>query len=399
MPSVASITIPDSSAVRPASPSSPPGEFHIPSLDGVRALAFLMVFVSHAGLKDLVPGGFGVTIFFVLSGFLITTLLRLEFEKNGNVDLGAFYLRRAFRILPLMYLTLAGAILLGLAGQLKGTINWAGILSQSLYWTNYYLIANGPNSLVAGAFVLWSLAVEEHFYLFFPPIFRIMNKKFTPNAQGWFLASACAACLVWRLVLIVVMHRPTVRAELGTDTRFDSLLFGCLMAIVANPVQNTPRWLTLDRIRRAAMLAVPVLLFTLLYRNEAFRYTWRYTLQNLALLPLFCYVIKDRGSLVFKILNFRWMTQLGVLSYALYLIHAIVLEWFSNHLTASTFVIGIATLAISLVIAKILQLWIERPSQRLRKRFVRIQQVTPSVAIPLCLVCSEIQKTTTEPLC
>ena len=81
MPNGATIAIPNVNKVRTVSSTIPVG-FYIPSLDGVRALAFLIVFVSHAGLKDLVPGGFGVTIFFVLSGYLITTLLSLEFRRK-----------------------------------------------------------------------------------------------------------------------------------------------------------------------------------------------------------------------------------------------------------------------------------------------------------------------------
>jgi peptidoglycan/LPS O-acetylase OafA/YrhL len=363
----------DSSSTGRSSGSAAP---HIPSLDGVRALAFMIVFVSHAGLKDLVPGGFGVTIFFVLSGYLITTLLRLEFERNGMIDLRAFYVRRAFRILPLLYLTLTVAIVLGLAGQLGGGIKLAGVLSQVLHWSNYHLITYGPGSVVGGTIVLWSLAVEEHFYLLFPILFRFMSKRLSTPTQGWLLVSACAGCLLWRLILILGLHQPGVRTELGTDTRFDGLLFGCLLAVVANPVLDASRWLDLKRLRWTAVLALPLILFTFIYRNEAFRETWRYTLQSVALLPLFAYVIKDRGSIVFRILNFRWMAQLGVLSYSLYLVHAIVLEWFTKHLQAPKFVIGVATLATAIVVAKLLQLGVERPLLRIRKNLER--QVQPA---------------------
>ena len=82
-------------------------EFYIPSLDGLRAVAFLLVFVAHSGLDNVVPGGFGVTVFFFLSGYLITTILRIEAQKTGTISLGKFYLRRAFRILPPLYVTLA----------------------------------------------------------------------------------------------------------------------------------------------------------------------------------------------------------------------------------------------------------------------------------------------------
>jgi len=81
---------------------------HIPSLDGLRAVSFLLVFVGHAGLDRFVPGGLGVTIFFFLSGFLITTLMRNEYERTGGVNLRHFWLRRALRILPPFYLVLTG---------------------------------------------------------------------------------------------------------------------------------------------------------------------------------------------------------------------------------------------------------------------------------------------------
>jgi peptidoglycan/LPS O-acetylase OafA/YrhL len=351
------------------------GVSHIPSLDGVRALAFLIVFVSHAGLRDLIPGGFGVTIFFVLSGYLITTLLRAEFERNRVIDLRAFYLRRSLRILPLLYITLTAAILLGLAGQLGGQITLAGILSQVLHWSNYHLITHGPDSVVGGTIVLWSLAVEEHFYLLFPLLFFFITRRLPKQAQGWLLVLACAGCLAWRLTLILVLHQPGARTELGTDTRFDSLLLGCLMAIVANPVRDNSRWLDLKRVRWASALAIPVLLLTFLYRNEVFRETWRYSLQGVALLPLFAYAIRDCDSFVFRILNFRWMAQLGALSYSLYLIHAIVLEWYTRHLRAPKFVVGVATFITAIGIAKLLQLSVERPLLKFRRALERQTEV------------------------
>src|SRR5438270_10676355 len=80
--------------------------FQIPSLDGLRAVSFMIVFLSHAGLGRFVSGGFGVTVFFFLSGYLITTLMRMEADKTGHVSLKLFYLRRAVRILPPFYIVL-----------------------------------------------------------------------------------------------------------------------------------------------------------------------------------------------------------------------------------------------------------------------------------------------------
>src|SRR5206468_983726 len=83
------------------------GPLQIPSLDGLRALSFLAVFVAHAGLEKLIPAHLGLALFFFLSGYLITTLLRLEFEKSGRINLPQFYLRRVLRIFPPFYLVLA----------------------------------------------------------------------------------------------------------------------------------------------------------------------------------------------------------------------------------------------------------------------------------------------------
>src|ERR1700733_3228445 len=90
----------------PAASATKASAFHIPSLDGIRAASFLIVFAAHAGLADLVPGGFGVTVFFFLSGYLITTLLRMEWQQSGTVSLKQFSLRRVLRILPPFYFTL-----------------------------------------------------------------------------------------------------------------------------------------------------------------------------------------------------------------------------------------------------------------------------------------------------
>jgi peptidoglycan/LPS O-acetylase OafA/YrhL len=368
IPAVRLLSVKSLNDVTPASPA-----FHIPSLDGVRALAFLIVFVSHAGLKDLIPGGFGVTVFFVLSGYLITTLFRMEFDKHHSIDLRAFYIRRSFRILPLLYITLAVAIFLRLIGQTSGQINAWAIISQVLHWSNYYLIGHGSESVVGGTIVLWSLAVEEHFYLLFPLLFRSINRGLRTRTQGWVLAFACAGCLLWRLVLIVGFHAPLVRTELGTDTRFDGLLYGCLMAIVANPILDHSILLTPKRIRWASLLGLAVLLFTFVYRNEVFRYTWRFSLQGIALLPLFAYAIKARGSAVFRLLNARWVAQLGGLSYSLYLIHAIILDWFTSHMQSSKLFIGVLALSIAVIVAKLLQLVVERPLQKLRRRYAPTQ--------------------------
>jgi len=109
--------------MRPATgPREPPALTHaslyIPSLDGIRACSVMVVFAAHAGLRGLIPGDFGVTVFFFLSGYLITTLLRMEHEQTGAISFRAFYLRRVLRIFPPFYLVLIVATLLTAVGAL-----------------------------------------------------------------------------------------------------------------------------------------------------------------------------------------------------------------------------------------------------------------------------------------
>ena len=153
---------------------------HIPSLDGLRAISFLVVFVAHCGLDRYVPGGFGVTIFFFLSGFLITTLMRGEFQHTGAVNFRHFWLRRAFRILPPFYIVLFAAIAVALIFDPPGTLSVAAVTAQLAHVTNYWLIYRGYAGQPAGTGVYWSLAVEEHFYLLFPWVFVAMQRLRLP---------------------------------------------------------------------------------------------------------------------------------------------------------------------------------------------------------------------------
>ena len=144
----------------------------IPSLDGLRAISILIVFMAHARLSPYLPGGFGVTIFFFLSGFLITTLFYREAERYGQIDLKAFYLRRALRLSPPLLVTLAITYTLVSLGLFLGKIDPLAIASQVFYFYNYYSVFVPDSTEGArGLNVLWSLAVEEHFYLIFPWLF------------------------------------------------------------------------------------------------------------------------------------------------------------------------------------------------------------------------------------
>jgi peptidoglycan/LPS O-acetylase OafA/YrhL len=343
---------------------------HIPSLDGLRAISFLLVFVAHAGLDRFVPGGFGVTIFFFLSGFLITTLLRTEFEKNGSVNLRHFWLRRALRILPPFYLVLAAALLLSRSLDPHGSMSAPAVTALALQYTNFRIIAHGYGGMPLGTGVYWSLAVEEHFYLVFPWIFIAMRRlNLSGRNQAFFLWGICALVLLWRLALVLHYHAPVLRTYLGTDTRIDSILFGCALAVWHNPVVDATE---LDE-RRWKYLYLPLALLLmvgcLFVRRDDFRETLRYSLQGVALTGIFIAAIRYPRWPIFAVLNTRVMVFIGLLSYSLYLMHLGIIDIVTTWLPGLGLITqGLLSLATAVGLAWLIYVTVEKPCARLRKR-------------------------------
>jgi peptidoglycan/LPS O-acetylase OafA/YrhL len=352
--------------------ANPGKTFNIPSLDGIRALSFLIVFVAHDNFKP-VPGLFGVAVFFFLSGYLITTLMRIEIETTGTLSIKGFYLRRAFRILPPFYIVLVLIVLVVRAGVLPGYFNSADLGASVLYLTNFWNIYVHPIQM-PGFNIFWSLAVEEHFYMVFPFLMLLMiSLKLRRKSQVSVLLAICAAVLIWRCILVFRLHSldmhfglvtDPLRTMYGTDTRIDSILFGCILALWGNPVLD-------DKPKHNWTLAIAgalTLLVTFVYRDLVFRETIRYTLQSLALIPLFIAAIRLHDHWAFRWLNSRPLRFIGVLSYTLYLVHFPILKivegWSNNRV-----VVGFVAMSISLVIAYVMHVLVEKPLARFRRRF------------------------------
>ena len=345
---------------------------YIPSLDGIRAVSFMLVFIAHCGLEKIIPGGFGVTIFFFLSGFLITTLLRTEMDQTGRVNIRDFYVRRVLRIFPPFYLTILFGVVLHLTHVLDGPIG-DGVLFQSLhlanYWTVYRLLHGLKlDGIPLGSNVMWSLAVEEHFYLLFPVLYVVLRRYFRAGGQSILLSLICLAILLWRCFLVFRLGVPAGRTFYATDTRADSILWGCIFAIIANPMLDEKRVLGY----RLGVLFIGALLLlggTFYNRQEHFRETFRYTIHGLILFPIFTAAIMYHQSPVFRWLNLKWVRQFGVLSYSLYLIHYTVLyvvwKWVPMHPVFQ----GIIAFVVSLGLSMAMYRWVEKPFAKLRKRF------------------------------
>jgi len=308
-----------------AAPAAHAASGEIPSLDGWRAIAILTVFLSHAGLGNIIPGGFGVTIFFFLSGFLITSLMLAERRRRQRISIPRFYLRRLIRLSPPLLITLVAVYSLTHFGKLAGAATLQGFLAQAFYFANYYGIFFDPgNTTPAGTGIFWSLAVEEHFYFFFPWVFTLLSRKDDNRNLVIVLTALCVLVLAWRCQLVFELHAAEFRTFYASDTRIDSIIFGGLLALTKNPILDESR--VAPRTYRMLIAAsIGLILFSILYRSAGFRETFRYTVQGIALAPLFYYSIKLHRSWPFRTLNSRVMKYIGRCSYSIYLIHFVLL--------------------------------------------------------------------------
>jgi peptidoglycan/LPS O-acetylase OafA/YrhL len=348
---------------------------HIPSLDGLRAVSFFIVFFAHSGINLLVPavpGGFGVTVFFYLSGFLITTLIRVEQQTTGTVSVRNFYLRRALRILPPFYIVLVLASTLAMLGLLPGQLQPETLLAQGLHFANYWFIAQGSDGAPAGTVPYWSLAVEEHFYLVFPVLYLTLNRYLSRRVQARTLWALCAVVCAWRCLLVFGFGVTENRTYMGSDTRFDSILFGCALAVGMNPVLDRP--VGRDRLWKWLLLpaGLALLLVTFTYRAPWFRETIRYSLQGLALTPVFVGAIRFPNWPPFRFLNARPVAFIGVLSYTLYLGHQVAMMGVDFWLPSLERIpASILAFAMAFGVAVAIHRFVEKPCARLRKQLSR----------------------------
>lgn len=350
----------------------------IPSLNGIRAVSVLIVLLSHGGFDRIVPGGLGVTIFFFLSGYLITTLLLREHARFGEIDIFAFYVRRFLRLMPPLLLTLAVAYSLTAMGFLPGHITLEGLASQLAYFANYLeIFFQGPEKIPAGTGVLWSLAVEEHFYLVFPVLMALAFSIRMSNSRKILIAAGvCAAVLAWRCYLVYGVGVSEARTYFASDTRIDSIVYGCILAFLlarSNGVDSDPARMTLgeDLLLAGGGLLI---LFTLAYRDPLFRETFRYSLQGIALMPVFHLAVKRYRSWPFRFLNSPLVIRVGIYSYSIYLIHRVIILAAAHNfpaLVTRPLLLSSLCLLLSTALAALVHRYVDSYFQRQRAKFHR----------------------------
>jgi peptidoglycan/LPS O-acetylase OafA/YrhL len=237
-----------------------------PGLDGLRAIAVAAVFLYHSRI-DWLPGGFlGVDLFFVLSGYLITSLLLVEWEARNRIDLRRFWLRRARRLLPALVVVVLGSLVLASIFARQDLAHTrSDVVSSLLYYANWHeIIANhsyfnlmGNPSLLQHT---WSLGVEEQFYIVWPlllvPGLVLVGRKRLPMLV--IAGIAASAALMW------ILYKPNSdpsRVYFGTDTRAFLLLMGILLALVWPWIERLRRGVPLLELLGIAALVGSVLLF------------------------------------------------------------------------------------------------------------------------------------------
>jgi peptidoglycan/LPS O-acetylase OafA/YrhL len=302
-----------------------------PALDGFRALAVLAVMAYH-GNQAWAKGGFlGVDAFFVLSGYLITSLLLAESFRSGRIDLKGFYVRRARRLLPALLLVLG--VVVGFGGLLWSgdqLLNLRGDVFGALgYYSNWKFLFSGQSYFAAASPSplrhLWSLAIEEQWYFIWPAVlFVLLRSRVTLRG----ILVVTLALMTTSVVLMAVMFRPEHdpgRVYYGTDTRAQSLLVGAALAIILVARGPIRSWVTRAGLQVVGIFAAGYVLWRWSVTREISTPLYRggFFLSAVAVAVVIVAAVQPTGALnplrtVLSITPLRWI---GMISYGLYLWH------------------------------------------------------------------------------
>lgn len=346
----------------PAGLESGLAQREIPILNGLRAIAVLLVVFYHAGLP--VPGGFGVLIFFTLSGFLITWLLLAEFRKTGAISLRKFYIRRSLRIFPAFYAY--WLILLAVLLVFHRRIVVGQFLASFFYANDYYqAILGDPNT---GLSHTWSLAVEEQFYLIWAPAAVILLRR-----RWMFPALLYAIPILWthRLVLVLFQVHQGYIYE-AFDTRAGDLLVGCLLAWLL----FNKKWPRLFRVvcHPAGLFSIAAALAVLLAAEARwsanFRDTVSFTAEPMLVAALIAGLIDARGTFLGRFLDSSLVSGLGRISYSVYLYQQPLVGPLDKLLTPVPLLVRAPLIAAGVSAAALLSYHaIEKPFLNMKRRF------------------------------
>jgi peptidoglycan/LPS O-acetylase OafA/YrhL len=287
-----------------------------PEIDGLRAIAVLTVMLYHAGFSFMSGGYLGVDIFFVISGFLITSIIRRE-VLNNNFSITRFYERRIRRILPALYIVMAASLSASWFIQTPQQLiaQFESILSILLYVSNFYFLSQNDyfasDAALSPLIHTWSLAVEEQFYVIFP-VFLILIMKQKRVDIRLILAAACTISL--GTTFFVDKYDPNANFFF-TTSRVWELGIGCLLACMPAPQKDTPNLTNIITVISLCIIAASVVLFT----NDMYHPSPLTLIPVLATAALIRYTKK--GCILYSALANKYVVQIGLYSYSAYLWH------------------------------------------------------------------------------
>ncbi|SNC68246.1 Peptidoglycan/LPS O-acetylase OafA/YrhL, contains acyltransferase and SGNH-hydrolase domains [Marinobacter sp. es.048] len=288
----------------------------LPGLDGFRMIAVMAVVLAHSGVGSFFSARHGVAGFFVLSGFLITWLLLKEYEKAGRISLRDFYMRRSLRIFPAYYAFLFASISWDL---FRGNDDIKDVILPGLFYLmNYHNALEGHSS--SSLAHLWSLAIEEQFYLLWPMVFMFLIKRGRNFAIG-FLVIVSVMVMAWRTYSFSILDFGTSYAYNAFDTRFDNLAIGCAMAFL---LEKKHFLKFADKVSSRPWMPIITLVFLTLSRQAVgsdYTYGPAFTVDALLLAVLLLQLMRLSQGRFWGWLNHPAAIYLGLISYPIYLWH------------------------------------------------------------------------------
>ena len=313
---------------------------YLPSIDSLRALAVLAVIIYHVDVNYL-PGGFlGVDLFFVLSGYLISSLIIKEYRKTGSLNLYNFYIRRARRLLPAVYFMITvGLVVMVLFNEVllrKSHLDAIfGYIYSSNWWYIFHKLDYFDSFGAQSPFKhLWSLAIEEQFYMIFPLLFLLINRK-KKSKDGTYKLNKNFLYVVLGLILVSLIAHILLfdinnisRIYFGTDTRSFSLLIGVVGAILY-PMEKlhakvTPQQNIMYSV--VSLVSIATLITVMIYTSEYNTWLYRGGFLLVAILGLIVIISSGKQhTLMSRLLSFKPVVFIGKISYSLYLWHFPVL--------------------------------------------------------------------------
>jgi peptidoglycan/LPS O-acetylase OafA/YrhL len=338
------------------------------ALDGLRTVAVLLVFADHVN-QDALPGGFvGVDVFFVISGYLITSLLLREQEMTGDISVSRFYLRRALRLYPALLVMVLVITPIAAVDHIGWPVpdGLAALSYVTDFWSNIF----GHPTLLLHT---WSLSVEEQFYLVWPVVLLFMLRRNLPLRPILVGLAVISVLITYAASAVPTIHHYAVIQYLPTS-HLAELVAGILLAV--GNLHEPKRWLVRLGGLPVALVALGALVvaeFTL-----SAHWWWAFPLATIACWPPVAHLVLHRESWISAAFRFPPVVWLGRRSYAFYLWHYPIIALLRRQPTLTHWEIAAIALPLTLATAAVSWRVVETPFLRLKARFERYPANSPA---------------------